>query len=290
MLKCTRCKRVFPAPGGAAPARPRAKAPRREENLSFSFDDDDDWHAPELAPEGVPEEQFLLNVPPEDAPTVMPSKAPPPPPRPRQVEQLMRDDDEDADLEIEEDPDETIPPAPRRSGIGLRSVFIFLALVVAGYGALTWSLRDDPDWARRLTQSLPVIGSELRARGSGDAVALIEVQGRYERTKEGKLVFVVTGKAVNRSAEPLRGVQVLSRLYDGTDRPLDQQVTPCGNALEARIPDLSIHQVGILRGIRPPPQFGVQPGAQCPFVSIFLEVPASVATFSTEVARAERNA
>jgi hypothetical protein len=158
------------------------------------------------------------------------------------------------------------------------------------YGALTWTLLDDPDWAERLTQTLPIIGKEVRERSGGQDVGLVDVRGRYERTKDGKLVFVVTGKAVNHSAESLRGVQIVSKLYDRTDRPLEEQVSACGNPMEAKIGDLSIHQAAILRGIKPPPEFSVQPGTQCPFVAIFLDVPMSVGAFSTEVFRARRQA
>lgn len=291
MLKCARCRHVFPAPGPSPPTRPRPKpASPEERNLSFAFDDDDDeWRASELAPEDVPEEQFLLNVPASQPP---PSAAAPPlrpTPHPaarpqRQTTDLVRDDDA-----FDHEPADEDEPM-RAGGISLRSVFVFLVLVVCAYGALTWTLLDDPDWAGRLTLTLPVIGKEARERTVGQEVALIEVQGRYERTKEGKLVFLITGKAVNHSAELLRGVQIASKLYDASARPLDEQLITCGNPMEAKIADLSIHQVAILRGIKPPADFGVLPGGQCPFVAIFLDVPATVGTFSTEVARAQRQA
>ncbi|MDX2170738.1 MAG: DUF3426 domain-containing protein [Deltaproteobacteria bacterium] len=182
------------------------------------------------------------------------------------------------------------PPRMRGGGggIGVRSVFVFLAVVVGAYGALTWSLLDDPDWARRLTLSLPVIGSTLRERSAGDAVALIDVEGHYERTKDGKAVFVITGKAVNRSPESLRKLEILAVLYDANQQRIEQQVTACGNPLEAKIRELSVPQVSILRSIKPPPDFGVQPGAQCPFASIFVDVPERAATYTTEVSRAQR--
>lgn len=293
MLKCTRCRHVFPAPAHPHPARPGAKPAPRQENLSFAFDDDD-WHAPDAPVEDVPEEQFLLNVPDPD-PAPPPSPAPPAAAPPRRAptrddhqfgdDLLVDDDDRFTDDGAEEDADE--PPA---AGIGIRSIFVFLILVVCGYGALTWTLLDDPDWAARLARTLPLIGKDVRERTVGEEVGLIEVQGRYERTKDGKLVFLVTGKAVNRSAESLRGVQVVSRVYDGGDRSLEEQISACGNPMEARIGDLSIHQVAILRAIRPPADFSVQPGGHCPFVAIFLDVPATVATFSAEVARANRQA
>ena len=293
MLKCARCRHVFPAPGQSAPARARSKRPPRETNLSFTFDDDDEWRAPELTPEHVPEDPLLLNVPDSadasDATALSARPAPVvPKPAARNELDLMRDEDE-FDSGDEPPPDDG---APRRAagGISIRSVFVFLMLVVCAYGVLAWTLLDDPDWAARLTQTLPVIGRDARERTVGQDVSLVGVQGRYERTKEGKLVFVVTGKAVNHSTESLRGVQIVSKLYGPADRQLDEQSIACGNPMEARISDLSIHQVAILRGIKPPPEFSLQPGGQCPFVAIFLDVSSSVTTFSTEVARAQRQA
>ncbi len=322
MLKCARCKRVFPAPGHQSPTRPRPKPPASEANLSFDFDDDDEWRAPELTPEDVPEDGFALNAADEPAaPRAKPRKRAPAaeqtalrfdadddPDEPEETETAEVDDggrrDESDDLIIGEDPPapkapkaprRTTPPAaaartPPRSGggIGVRSVFVFLTIVVGAYGALTWSLLDDPDWARRLTQSLPVVGPALRERSAGDAVTLVDVQGRYERTKDGKTVFVITGKAVNNSPESLRRLEIQSVLYNGSAQPLDQQTTACGNPLEAKIRELSVHQVSILRSIKPPANFCVQPGAQCPFASIFVDVPPSAATFSSEVSRAQR--
>jgi predicted Zn finger-like uncharacterized protein len=291
MLKCTRCKRVFPAPGHSPSARPRPKPPAHDQNLSFAFDDDDEWRAPELTPEDVPEERFLLNADREGgrAKTAAPSppmRAAPPARPPRDQLALVRPDELDEDDTAAEEGEDN--PMRHGGGISLRPVFVFLVLVVCAYGALTWTLLDDPDWAGRLTRTLPVIGKEVRERMAGQDIALVEVQGRYERSKEGKLVFVVTGKAVNHSAESLHGVQITSKLYDSASRPLDEQVIACGNPMEAKIGDLSIHQVAILRGIKPPPDFALRPGGQCPFVAIFLDVPATVGTFSTEVARAQR--
>jgi predicted Zn finger-like uncharacterized protein len=295
MLKCTRCRRVFPAPGRAPSTRARPKPAPREENLSFAFDDDDEWRAPELAPEHVPEEEFLLNASPpaasEDAdePAPPPAAAAPPARRPRHEDLVLEDDADDSDSDGDDAEAERGDERMREGGnISLRSVFVFLVLVVCGYGALTWTLLDDPDWTARLTQTLPLIGKEVRDRTAGHDVALIDVRGSFERTKEGKLVFLITGKAVNHSAESLRGLQIVSKLYGTTDRAFDEQIIACGNPMEAKIGDLSIHQVAILRGIKPPPDFSVQPGGQCPFVAIFLDVPATTGAFSTEVGRAQR--
>jgi predicted Zn finger-like uncharacterized protein len=314
MLKCARCRRVFPAPGQSpSPRRPRR--PPADDNMSFSFDDDDEWRAPELTSDDVPEDAFLLNAPadPEAEPAARPRR--PRAARPMPGQESLRFDDPDEDETDEDDvtpergpavddvedlyadPVFTMrapPTAPaegaRRGGISVRSVFVFLAVVVGGYGALTWSLLDDPDWATRLTRGIPVVGASLRDASAGDDIALVDVRGRYERTKDGKVVFVITGKAVNQSADTLRAVQIISSLQDAGERQLERQVTACGNALEARIRELSVHQVGILRSIKPPPDLGMQPGSNCPFVAIFLEVPPAATTFTTEVVRAQRYA
>ena len=286
MLKCARCQHLFSPPGSPPPTRVRPKTPSSEErNLSFAFDDDD-WRASDPAPDDLAEEQFLLNAAERDVPPDQPP-APTAAARPRREEaELVRGDDDFAD----DPPADDVRAVRRSGGISLRSVFVFLVLVVCAYGTLTWTLLDDPDWAARLTRTLPVIGKEVRERAVGQDIALIDVQGRYERTKEGKLVFLITGKAVNHSAEVLHGVQIASRLYGANAQPVDEQVITCGNPMEAKLGDLSIHQVAILRGIKPPSDAGVLPGAQCPFVAIFLEVPSTVGSFSAEAVRAQRQA
>lgn len=276
--------------------------------MSFAFDDEDDeWRAPELTSDALPEDAFLLNAP--DEPAAAPPARPrrPRPARPVPEQESLRFDDDEAEPEAadatpDEDPEEEAEPeftlgdaaAPaveaRRGGISVRSVFVFLAVVVCGYGALTWSLLDDPGWASRLTQDIPVIGATLREVTAGEEIALVDVDGRYERTKDGKFVFVITGQAVNQSADTLRAVQIAAVLHDKGERPLQQQVTACGNALEARIRELSVHQVNILRSIKPPPDLGIQPGSRCPFVTIFTDLPGGAVTFSTEVVRAQRYA
>jgi hypothetical protein len=174
--------------------------------------------------------------------------------------------------------------ATRRGGISVRSVFVFLAVVVCGYGALTWSLLDDPDWAGKLTRDLPIIGSSLRDVSTGDDIALVDVQGRYERTKDGKVVFVVTGKAVNQSAETLRSIQITGLAAGRRRAPTRASGHRLRQRLEAKIRELSVHQVSILRSIAAAGSRHAA-GQQRPFVSIFLGPPAA-STFTTEVARA----
>lgn len=292
LLKCTRCRRIFPPPAPAPAVRRPPKKPREDKNLSFAFDDDDDdWQAPALTSNSgrVAEERSALNA----SSTSLGAPVSPPAPPPLswagddEVD-LVRD--EEGSLLEEADEEEDDQPMRARGGIGLPSVFVFLVLVVSAYGALTWTLLDDPDWTTRLVRALPIIGKEIRERTGGEDVALSDLWGRYERTKEGKLVLVITGNAVNQAGESLRGVQVLCRLFAGSERPLDEQIVSCGTPMEAKIGDLSVHQVAILRGIKPPTDLSVQPGGRCPFAALFFDVPETASGFSTEVARAQRKA
>jgi len=106
MLKCARCRRVFPAPGQAtAPRRP--KRPAEDDNMSFSFDDDDEWRAPELTSDDVPEDAFLLNAPADPAPPPAPRPRRPRGARPVPGQESLRFDDED---------DEEMPEADDADG------------------------------------------------------------------------------------------------------------------------------------------------------------------------------
>jgi predicted Zn finger-like uncharacterized protein len=301
LLKCSHCTRVFPIPkteGGATPRRD--KQPRREpENLSFSFEEDDDWQDQTNAESELPVEQFILNVGPSAAdqedgePGDLFSREVVPDDQ-GWVEEA--DDLEDA-LEEAEDEDVDIVAAAGDEDGGsvattqLKSVFVFLALVVTGYALLAWTLRTNPSWTASMARSIPIVGNEVAAAQLRKSVVLEGLRGRYERTKEGKLVFVVTGRAVNQADESLANLRIQLALLDEHDQRLEQQTTICGNPVRVElIRELSIDQVAILKGIKPLEDIELQPGESCPLVSIFLNVPPGVGKFSAEVISARRQA
>lgn len=194
--------------------------------------------------------------------------------------------DDEEEYVLEEDEEEDVSQS-----VQVRPLLLFVALVVAGYAALTWTLRTNPDWARNFMQQLPILGSEINATRLGRAVILDELHGGYERTKEGKLIFVVTGQARNEHDEPLRDIRVELQLLDENGAPVAKQATTCGNAMRADlVRELTEEQVAILRGwgTKPPAETSVNPGASCPIVSIFLDVPDNISEFSGEVVQARR--
>lgn len=272
MLRCSRCEKVFPAPVTKAKPRP-ARAPERE-SLSFAFDDEDDWTA--NAPPGSAERGEL---------------------RPQGIgghrlgETIDFSEDEDLldgmDIPDDEFPDDEEDDT-RRGGVRLRIVFLFLVLVITAYALFARTLYANPGWAIELMASVPLIGDDLRERKLDREVTLIELHGHHERTKDGTLVFLITGKALNESGSRLRNVQVAATLFDGAGTPVDRRVTFCGSTVRTDlINNLSVSQVEILGGLKPPQRFAIQPGEKCPFASIFIDAPATMASFAAEVANVQ---
>jgi len=301
LLKCSHCTRVFPIPK-TEEATPRrgAQAHRKPENLSFSFEEDDEWQDQTNDEAELPAEQFILNV---DPPAANEAAGEPEdlysqevvPDDQGWVEEEEEGDDEDEDGDELDDGDETAADeSDGGNGVAvtqLKSVFVFLGLVVAGYALLAWTLRTNPSWTASVARSLPIVGDEVAAAQLRKSVLLEGLRGRYEQTKEGKSVFVVTGRAVNQADESLANLRIQLALLDANDQSLDQQTTICGNPVRVElIRELSIDQVAILKGIKPLEDIELQPGEGCPLVSIFLDVPPGVERFSAEVVSARRQA
>ncbi len=156
---------------------------------------------------------------------------------------------------------------------------------------LAWTLRTDPGWARSLMKRVPILGTEINARHLGREIVLDDLRGRYERTKEGKAVFLVTGNARNEHDQSVSDIRVELQLRDERGATVAQQLTTCGNAMRAdMVRDLTREQVQILHGwgTRPPQETTVTPGSSCPIVGIFIDVPDDVAEISGRVTQARR--
>ncbi len=290
-LRCSQCRRTFPLP-------PRADPDFEDDDLSFSYDDGpelEDADEVEAAPPRAKRLPEQLPLPTRRAAEPQPSlfaddgeeeddySIDGPASHDKSYEDDFYGDDESGD---DDDGDEELSQP-----VKVRPLLVFLALVVSGYAVLAWTLRSNPDWARSVMQQVPVIGSEINANRLGRNVVLDDLRGRYERTKEGKQIFLVTGTARNDHDEPLRGIRIELQLIDENGSPLAKQSTTCGNAMRADlVRDLTEQQVAILRGwgTKPPADTNVNPGDSCPIVSIFLDVPDNVAEFSGEVVQARR--
>lgn len=321
MFKCSRCRHIFPAPSAGQPT-PKASAtsgraksaPPSEENLTLPFEETrgkklaegahgDDLEIPEAEEDftlGTEQHPDEFTVPDVDAEPQLPPTRPPAvltheeePDEPHEIEvELTRDDDEH---EIEEPAPKrrqrarTPPPRDRSNVVPL---FVFLALVATGYGVLTSALFANPALSDKLVGRIPLIGTLGDDRLLVRKVALSDVVGSYQRIKDGKDVFVITGKALNTAPVALQGVQISGKLFDNTGAPLGEpKVISCGNVISTKVlKDLTPQEVSILQKLSPPKKFVIEPGESSTFVIVFMDPPRQAVEFATQVVAAQRQA
>jgi len=190
-------------------------------------------------------------------------------------------EDFDAD-DLEED---SVTPG----GVSVRPMLIFLTLVVVAYGALSWTLRSDPELAESLLRKLPLISSLTEDRLLNRKIVLNDVTGGYQRIKDGGTVFVITGRALNNAPTTVHNVQIVGRLFDGESREVEEKSIFCGNVISTKIlRSLTQREVSILQDLKPPKRFGIAPGDEASFVIVFMRPPNGVTEFSSQVIAAQR--
>lgn len=171
-----------------------------------------------------------------------------------------------------------------------RRVFVFLVLVVLVYGNLALYLRNHPTETAESLSRIPLAGRALTEdRLLQTRITLESVEGVFQQIKEDKLVFIVSGRAVNTSDEPLKGVQIESSIYDENGNALDSKSIYCGNAMSLKIvKDLSVKEISLLQRLEPPQRFEIRPGEAAGFSVVFMNPPPRLKQFSTRVVAAQR--
>jgi predicted Zn finger-like uncharacterized protein len=317
-LKCSRCDHVFPAPAAKGsttaspaaekkPGRPRTeKAPSpAEESLTLPFEEaswkaeaDEELPGPAGEELSLPDsdEEFTLGdtepaaseapwpevvtaaaetdeAPPKAAPRAVRRVAPPAEPRPRAARNSRRVVERDVE----------------RGKVVV--VMLFLTATVAAYSVLTATLFTDPALWDRWLGNLPWVGTLRDDRLLTRKVALSEVTGSYQRIKDGKAVFVITGRAMNTAPVSLQGVQITGKLLDEAGRALEEKTIHCGNVISTKVlKDLTHREVSVLQTLSPPPRFMIEPGESSTFVIVFMEPPSAATTFAAQVVAAHRQA
>jgi predicted Zn finger-like uncharacterized protein len=314
MLKCSKCRHIFPAPSATPRSPAPAAASRRvkpirpdEQSLTLPFAPrgekappgaapGDDLSIPEtedrftLGPDEPPADELTI---PENEPDVTPAAAAAADETDDEQQVIFGDEDDDDAFTIRDDVVETRRSRTRHPGERSHVVplLIFLAVVVAAYGALTATLFGNPTLTDQWIGRLPIIGTLGDERLLVRKIALSEVSGTYQRIKDGKEVFVISGSARNTAPVPLHGVQVAAKLYDNAGVPIDQKVIACGNVISARVlKDLTAQEVTILQRLTPPKRFAIEPGESSTFVIVFMDPPRQAVEFTTQVVAAQRQA
>jgi len=176
---------------------------------------------------------------------------------------------------------------PRRS---FGPIYSFLAVVVGAYLVLTRSLLAEPELADRLAARLPVVGNSLAAdRLLARKVALVDVAGTFQRTRDGREVFLVTGNALNSAPRVLRTVEIEAVLLDVEGRELARGTAGANSLLSRRlVPDLTLREVEILRRVEPFRPQPLRPGESAPFAIVFSQPPPGAATYECRVVAVQR--
>ncbi|MBI2962911.1 MAG: zinc-ribbon domain-containing protein [Deltaproteobacteria bacterium] len=281
-------------PPGAARGEARKPEARDERSLSFRFSSPEDPSRGLAEPEGPDE------VPAAPPPLEQPAVAAPPPSAASDFS--FRDDEEEPPLDPPSDDDEDLVDEPRfvrgedelriqpeEAHDPTRSYLVFLAVLVIVYAIFTLDLLNHPARAEKLLAGVPLVGDVL----AQDHLLQIKVQlqdvaGAYQQIKDDRTVFVVSGRAVNTSSEPLKGVQIESALYDGEGKPIETKSIYCGNAMSLKIvKDLSSKEISLLQRLEPPKRFEIRPGESAGFSVVFLMPPPTLKEFTTRVLSAQ---
>jgi predicted Zn finger-like uncharacterized protein len=306
-FKCSRCSHIFAheaqsdiAPE-AAPQRPldpplsparhtesrREPAQHEAESLAFTFSS--------------------VAQPAAASTEMMPAPAPPPPRRVvSQAPDFSFDDDEvdaatgviDGEPEPAVDPDDEprfvrgeddLRVEREPAGSTGRPYLVYLTVLVISYAIFTLDLLNHPARAEKLLASLPMVGNVLSEDHLLQTrIQLQDVEGVYQQIKEDRLVFIVSGRAVNTSNEPLKGVQIESTIIDAGNHTVEAKSIYCGNAMSLKIvKDLSPKEISLLQRLEPTKRFEIRPGESAGFSVVFLNPPRGLREFTARVAAAQ---
>jgi predicted Zn finger-like uncharacterized protein len=321
-FKCSRCSHFFGQEAVAVVrAAKQAKDTEADELAPPIVDDDADAAAETTLPEPTspaftPEPPIEPAPPPRRTPArnradpeslALPFSARP---RDESPADELEADDREFTLDVEDEPSdeyalgatdpasdarprfirdsEEYAPTRSRDRVG-RPYLIFLGVLLLVFGNLALYLRNHPDTAERFLASVPFAGRILvENRLLQSRVYLRDIEGVYQQIKDGRTVFIVTGRAINTAEAPLKGVEIESALYDGAGSPLVAKSIYCGNAMSLKIvKDLSSKEISILQRLQPPQRFEIAPGEAAGFSVVFLDPPDGFKEFSARVTAAQ---
>jgi predicted Zn finger-like uncharacterized protein len=198
------------------------------------------------------------------------------------------DEDTDRDAAIVPHADVGAPPAvarvlhledTMRPSHGFGSYARLLIALVALHAGLALGVRLAPDAASAWLARVPLAGQLFsREPALVREVELRNVTGGYQKLRNARRVFVISGEAVNHSTTPVERVEVEAKLY-GARGSVDQKIVTTGN--RTALTDLTEPEIALLQ--RLDPRATIQPGQSSGFVVVFLEPPRDLREFSSRV-------
>lgn len=202
---------------------------------------------------------------------------------PVDTEADVDDDDFDLDEEPTSEPaagtrlrveDRMRPPA------GFGTVMQAIGTIVAGFVALALMVRVAPERSSAWLARLPFAGASFaHDRNLASKIQLANVHGSFQRLRNARRVFVISGDARNNSPMTIERIEVAGALYGLGGGELDQKVVTTGN--RTTLTDLSEAEIVLLQ--RLDPAIALAPGETTPFLIVFLEPPRELREFSSRV-------
>jgi predicted Zn finger-like uncharacterized protein len=187
-------------------------------------------------------------------------------------------DDEDDELDADAAPRQRpAPPAPQSTARFATMAAIGVALI---YGVLSIYLHTHPAETRALFGLIPFIGDEMReTRLHPGLIQLADVRGEFLRVHGDRLVFVISGTAINNAPVPVAGIQVQGRVLGAEDR---RQIVYCGAAPQD-VSELGTREIELLQTLKPSGGWLLRPGEQDRFLVAFVDPQLPLAEFAAEV-------
>lgn len=304
VFKCGRCRHVFPQFPGApttgerSPARHPSAAPPAADTLEFIFP----RRTPAAPTDDRPATSEAAAVTLREILTTDARTPPSPGLEPDSADHTLGPVADDASNEIEGS-DEAFDlddgPAPGAAPAAARVLLVedamsasapspafrpinrALLALVGLYAVLALLTRVNPERAGDWLARLPFIGARLADQPAlGREITLRNVRGGYQRLRNARRVFVISGEAVNNSLTTVERIEVEGALYDGTGT-VERKVISTGNRTTLKLADLSENEIAMLQ--RFDPHRTVAPGESVPFSIVFLEPPRDLREFSSRV-------
>jgi predicted Zn finger-like uncharacterized protein len=213
------------------------------------------------------------------------------------LDSATRDGDQEPVVEPDDEPrfvrgEDDLRVEPEPSGAAGRPYLVYLALLVVAYAIFSLDLLNHPARAEKLLASVPIVGSVLTEDHLLQTrIQLQDVEGVYQQIKEDRLVFIVSGRAINTSNGALKGVQIESTIVDASNHTIEAKSIYCGNAMSLKIvKDLSSKEISLLQRLEPTKRFEIRPGESAGFSVVFLNPPLGLKEFTARVAAAQPSA
>jgi len=152
--------------------------------------------------------------------------------------------------------------------------------VTLSYAVLSIYLYTHPERVRVLLGEIPLIGDDMvETRLNPRHIQLADVHGEFKRVQGDRLVFVISGTAINNAPVPVAGIQIEGRIVGRAD---ERQVVYCGAAPQD-ISELGIREIELLQTLKPSGDWALPPGEQDRFLVAFADPPVPLTEFTAEV-------